>query len=122
MTMRWTLPAAAVALFSLSGFVEAPSRYVVSYSLSDHGLTQMRGEALIAEGGDVSVQWADQDGGHAFNATLNPTDDGLVLVTSLWFGADKLAEPTLAMEKGGQAKVVIGGDQRRIVIEIVPAD
>jgi hypothetical protein len=120
--MRRTLIAATVALFGLSGFAEAPPRYVISYSVSDHGVTQMRGEALIAEDGDVSVQGSDRDGGHAFNATLYTTDEGLVLTTSLWRGNDKLAEPSLAVAKGGQAKMVIGGDQRRIVIEIVPAD
>lgn len=113
---------AVVLLVGLSGFADSPKRYVVSYSVSDHGVAQMRGQALIAEDGDVSVQGSDQEGGHAFNATLNPTDDGLVLVTSLWRGETKLAEPTLAMERGGQAKAEFGGDQQRIVIEIAPAD
>ena len=122
MSLRQTLMAATVALFGLSGFADAPQRYVVSYSVSDHGAAQMRGEALIAEDGDVSVQGSDQDGGHAFNAPLNPTDDGLVLITALWRGETKLAKPTLAMKRGGHAKAEFGGDQQRIVIEIAPAD
>lgn len=113
---------AAIVLVGLSGFADAPQRYVVSYSVSDHGVAQMRGQALISEEGDVSVQGSDQDGGHAFSATLNPTDDGLVLVTSLWRGETKLGEPTLAMERGGQAKAEFGSDQQRVVIEIAPAD
>ncbi|WP_288759173.1 hypothetical protein [uncultured Brevundimonas sp.] len=121
MTLSRTLMA-TVALFGLSGFADAPVRYVISYSVSDHGVTQMSGETLIAEDGDVSLEGSDPTGGHGFYASLHSTGEELQLDTRLWRGNDMLAAPALAIAKGGQAKMVIGGDQRRIVIEIVPAD
>ena len=122
MAMQRILLAATIALVGLSGFTDATARYVVRYSVSDQGVAQFLGEVMIAENGSVSVQGSDDDGGHAFNADLNPTDEGLSLITSLWRGEIKLAEPTLAMERGGQAKAEFDIDQQRIVIEIAPAD
>jgi len=122
MTMRRTLLAATVALFGLSGFADAPQRYVVTYSVTVAGVEQASGQVLMVENGDARVERSDDEGGYAFNATLYPIDEGLMLKTDLWRGATKIAEPALEMAKGGQARMALDGDQQRIVIEIVPAD
>jgi hypothetical protein len=120
---RWGRLLTAATLFaSLSGFSAAEQRYAVTYSVSVSGVETSAGRVVMSESGQARMESSDDQGGYTFNAALSPTEDGLMLNTELWQGATKIAEPTLTFAKGGVAKMVLGDDQQRVVVEIIPAD
>ena len=121
--MRISRIMTATAVFlTLAGFTAPQPRYVVTYSVTVADVEQASGQVMMMENGDARVERSDDDGGFAFNATLYPAEEGLVLKTDLWRGDVKIAEPTLRLARGGVAKMAVGQDQQRVVVEIAPAD
>lgn len=106
----------------------APStaRYAIEVSVISEGVETVAARTLISEEGQAEISVS--DGNDAFfllNAELvvqaeNETDADLGLFLNIDHGDHMKSAPTLTLRRNGQAKMVIGGTDYRLSLEVSP--